>query len=224
MRVLLRAERLSKAYPSHDKLLFGRGKRAFAYDDGGEDDEIVFGSKEGEYCLLRIRVENSQAGRPLPLGSIVDVQMLYQSGLTVNLKTAEQKGGPYRREVVVLLEPETLLRRVTSGSPADIGKAVRRDARFQLHIRIALGGTDRVVDISKTLSWRTVLRSKALLRGPREAGLEAPRCTSHVIGSGFRFLCSKAASFHQQVKKASHCRAVRRQRTRSSEMSWRASF
>ena len=224
MRVLLRAERLSKTYPSHEKLLFGRGKKAFAFDDGDGDGEIVFGSNEGEYCLLRIRIENSQSGRPLPLSSIADVQMLYQGGCTVNLKTAESKGCSHRKELVVLLEPETLLRRVTSGSPADVGKALKRDARFQLHIQVALAGTGKIVDISKTLSWRTVPRARWMLREPRGEGLEAPKCTPHVIGSGFRFLCSKAAYFHQQVKNASHSRATRRRRARHSDMSWRASF
>ena len=153
----LHAERLSCAYPSIDTLLHGKGRNAFTFRDGHEDDGFVFGSKEGEYCLLRIRIENSSDAPSALIDGIVDVQMVFQGGRTVNPKMAEKQTQPHLKEVVVLLEPEMLERRVTSGSSIDIAKAVKRDARFQLHVQVTLAdesGTQ--ADIAKIVSWRTV--------------------------------------------------------------------
>ena len=217
VRVLVNAERLTKSYPSHETLLFGRGKDAFAFRDCDGDDGFVFGSKNGEYCLLRIRIENSPDGQKEQIDSIVDVQMLYQSGGTLNLKTAEGQQHPHYKEVVALLEPAALSRRVSSGSPADLEKSCSRDMRFQLHIQVALADSARQVDIAKTICWRTISSARpSMLPGGHGVGW---KLMSSIFGAGPLFQSAKGdAKIQPRVHRKD------RQRSGQSEVSWRASL
>ena len=224
LRVRLLAERLSRTYPSDRKLQFGRGKKAFVFACGDGDEEIVFGSKEGEHCLLRIQIESSPAERLLPIEEIVSVQMLYQSGVTMDLRMVKRKSSDDRREVAVLLEPQALAARVTSGSPVDVDRSAKRDARLQLHVQVAVADSDRIVDIAKTVSWRTVPSARQSLRSAQGANLEAVKCLSHVLGSGFLSFRAKAGRSLRRVKNLSVVRSMRRRRFTQSKTSWRASF
>ncbi len=180
----------------------------------------MFGSKNGEYCLLRIRIENSPGDRQEQIDSIVDVQMLYQSGGTLNLKTAEGQHRPLCKEVVALLEPEALRTRVSSGSPADLEKSCRRGVRFQLHIQVALADSGRQVDIAKTICWRTVSSARpSMLYGGQGMGWK--HITSF-FGAGLPRQSAKEESAKGDAEIQSHVRKKGRQRGAQPEVSWRA--
>ena len=216
------AERLSKTYPADARLQFGGGKKAFAFAGGDGDDGIVFGSREGEHCLLRIDIESSPAGQPLPIDEIVNVQMLYHCGGTKDLRMVSLKSSDHRREVVVLLEPHALTARGTSGSTGDVDRAVKRDARFQLHVQAVAAGSDKIVDIAKTVSWRTVPSDRGSLVAAQGARQETVRCVPHVLKRSFLFFQSTAGRSRRRAKDLSLAHGMRRRRSLRSRTSWRA--
>ena len=224
LRVRLLAERLSRTYPSDRKLQFGRGKKAFVFADGDGDEGIVFGSKEGEHCLLRVQIESSPAERLLPIEEILGVQMLYPSGVTMDLKMIKRKSSGDRREVVVLLKPQVLVAKVMSGSPENIDPAAKRDARFQLHVHVAVADSDKIVDIAKTVSWRTVSSARRSLKSAQGAKLEEVKCAPYVLRSGFLLFRTKAGRSFRRARNLSLAGALRRGRSPRSKTSWRASF
>ena len=217
----LHAERLSCAYPSIDTLLHGKGKNAFTFRESYESDGFVFGSKEGEYCLLRIRIENSPEAPSALIDGIVDVQMVFQGGKTVNPKMAEKQTQPHLKEVIVLLEPKMLERRVTSGSSIDIAKAVKRDARFQLHVQVTLAdesGTQ--ADIAKIVSWRTVTgKTTSLWRRACAAGQRTMKRLSQIGCLAPRTVDSP---HHVQNRPSVHRKHQRG--GLKAELSWRTCF
>ncbi len=221
----LNAERLTKTYPSPDVLLYGKGKDAFTFPDSTLDDGFLFGSVIGEYCLLRIRIESSQENQRLRIGSITGVQMLYQSGGTVHLRIAEVETRPLCKEVVVVMEPEALRRRVSSGSPSDIERSGHRDARFQLHIKVELVDSDRQVDIAKTICWRTISAAKsALLFGAQGICRKHWKCRQYIPGAGLLFHSSKTENANHPAKNRTRVHDKVQHPPASSAVSWNASF
>ena len=217
----LQAERLFRAYPSVDTLVDGKGRKAFTFRDCDEDDGFVFGSKEGEYCLLRIRIENTPEAPSALIDSIVDVQMVYQGGTTVNPKMAEkQTARPHLKEVVVLLEPETLKQRVTSGSSSDMAKAVNRDARFQLHVQVSLAESGKHADIAKIVCWRTVTgKASSLWQRAFTAGQRTMKRLSSV-----QCLAPRSADSPHPVQNGFKAHRKHQRGGARSELSWRTCF
>ena len=219
----IHAERLTKAFPHPDTLLYGKGKDAFTFPDSTLDDGFTFGSVVGEYCLLRIRIEHSQENQCPRIRSISGVQMLYQAGGAVHLRIAEVETGPLCKEVVVVMEPEALRRRVSSGSPSDIEKSAHRGTRFQLHLKVELAGSDRQVDFAKTICWRTISAARSvLLQGGQGICRKPWKCKAHIPGAGLLFHSSKTQNAHPPSKIRTHDKVQRP--SASSAVSWNASF
>ena len=222
----LHAERLTKTYPSPHTLLHSRGKDAFTFPDSAMDDGFMFGSVAGEYCRLRIRIENSGDTNLPRISSINGVQMLYQLGGAVPLRIVEVETGPLCKEVVVAMEPEALQRRVSSGSPLDVERSGHRDARFQLHITFELADSGRQVDIAKTICWRTISAARSvLLYGVHSVCRDPGKCKSYIPGAGLLFHSSpkvENADHPAKIWTGDHDKDQHPSAT--SAVSWNASF
>ena len=160
VKVEVAAERLRQNGPSTEALLHKRGKKALTFHDNCTDDGFVFGSREGEHCLLRIRIESANDNAIIPIESITHVQLLHQMGRVRNLQIAETENSAHLKETTALIEPGMLRRR--GGVSYDRDETVlTEELIFQLHIRVVLeGGGRREDDIVKTFSWKTVPKVK----------------------------------------------------------------
>ena len=160
VKVEVAAERLRQNGPSTEALLHKSGKKALTFHDNCTDDGFVFGSREGEHCLLRIRIESAKDDAIIPIESITHVQLLHQTGQMRNLQIAETVNSAHRKETTALIEPR-MLRRRGGVSCARDETMLTEELIFQLHIRVVLeGGGHWEDDIVKTFSWRTVPKAK----------------------------------------------------------------
>ena len=158
VKVEVSAERLRRNGRSTEALLHRKGKRALTFHDSCSDDGFVFGSRAGEHCLLRIRMESVIDDAVIPIENVTHVQLLHQMGRMRNLQIAETENRAYVKETTALLEPWMLRRR---GGAAHDEAMLMEELIFQLHIRVALEGAGRCEDdIVKTFCWRTVPKMK----------------------------------------------------------------
>ena len=166
---------MTREYLTGDRLPSGRTQSAFVFREHGheemdEDAGCALGSREGAYCLLRIRVENASPRQPVPIDRIVGVQMLGSAGRVWNLRMAAGQSRALCKEVMVLLKPTALRSGVPCERPTDLEGISERDMPLQLRIRVRFAHSKRQVDIVKTLRWRAERQARSSLC------LQAARC------------------------------------------------